>query len=43
LGDALLNVTEGKVEFPQPNVRIGRSPRWTFETVGAWLEKNSSM
>lgn len=43
LSDGTLNMTEGKIEFPQPDVRIGRSPRWTFETVVAWLEKNSSM
>jgi len=39
LGDAFINMAEGKIEFPQPDVRIGRSPRWTFETVVAWLEK----
>lgn len=43
LGDAFINMTEGKIEFPQPDVRIGRSPRWTFETVVAWLEKNSNI
>lgn len=43
LSDGALNMAEGKIEFPQPDVRIGKSPRWTFETVVAWLEKNSSM
>lgn len=43
LSDGALNMVEGKIEFPQPDVRIGKSPRWTFETVVAWLEKNSSM
>lgn len=43
LSDGALNMAEGKIEFPQPDVRIGRSPRWTFETVVAWLEKNSTL
>jgi predicted DNA-binding transcriptional regulator AlpA len=43
LSDGALNMAEGKIEFPLPDVRIGRSPRWTFETVVAWLEKNSTL
>jgi predicted DNA-binding transcriptional regulator AlpA len=40
--DMAANFSEGRISFPKPDVRIGKSPRWQFETVVQWLKQNSS-
>lgn len=29
-------------EYPRPDLRIGRSPRWRVSTHNAWVEKSSN-
>lgn len=40
--DTAANFAEGRITFPKPDVKIGKSPRWQFETVVQWLKQNSS-
>lgn len=40
--DGAANFSEGRITFPKPDVKIGKSPRWQFETVVQWLKQNSS-
>lgn len=36
------NDDESKISFPQPDIRIGNSPRWSLDTFKQWLMKNLS-
>lgn len=31
---------DSRLSFPQPDIRIGNSPRWELTTFKAWLAKN---
>jgi predicted DNA-binding transcriptional regulator AlpA len=33
---------ETQISFPQPDIRIGNSPRWSLDTFKIWLMKNLS-
>jgi hypothetical protein len=41
LGDVSANLNEGHIRFPQPDIYIGKSPKWNMDTVAAWLLANS--
>lgn len=40
--DIHANLTEGNIIFPQPDIYIGKSPRWDLKTVAKWLSSNAS-
>ena len=40
--DSLLGNNLESVNFPEPDLFIGRSPRWEQEKLVAWLQKNGS-
>ncbi len=38
--DRAINMTEGSISFPPPDIRIGNSPKWEIETFKRWLQAN---
>jgi len=34
------NDEDSGITFPQPDIKIGNSPRWSIETFKKWLSKN---
>jgi transcriptional regulator with XRE-family HTH domain len=42
LADFAVSISQGKTNFPAPDIYIGASPKWTKDKVISWLMSNST-